>query len=149
MTLPLRVLGDRILVRPDVDDRAPEQQGAVFVAKSLAAAVTGSDAVTSVSRGTVMAVGRPRHPLHDVAEDLARRLLKAAGILTIPWIVDLARDAAKFLLDVTRRQPCCAIGDDVLFAYDAGQRIDLEHDTFIILHEADLFAIVEPEREVA
>lgn len=149
MDVPLRVLGDRILVRPDVVSHAPEQKGAVFVAKSLAAAVTGEDAETSVSRGTVVAVGRPRHPLHDeavaLADVLERRVAARVSILEH----DYDADSAAMLRDLVRRQPCCAIGDDVLFAYDAGQRIDLEDDTFIILHEADLLAIVEPELEPA
>ena len=147
--LPLNVLGDRVLVKPDVEDRAPEQVGSVYVAQSLAAAVTGTDAVTSVCRGTVVAVGTPRHPLHDVAEDMARRLATLAHDIRSKTLRDVYLDAGELLMDLTRRQPSCAVGDDVLFNFDAGQRIDLADSSYIILHEADLLAIVTPELEVA
>ena len=145
MTLPLRVLGDRILIKPDVDEHAPEQVGSVFVAKSLAAAVTGSDAVNSVCRGTVVAVGTPKHPLHDEAAILADTcegygLISSSETLKHTW-----HDAAHMIRDLVRKQPSASIGDDVLFSADAGQRIDLEDESYIILHDADLLAIVEPE----
>ena len=145
--VPLKVLGDRVLVRPDVDERAPEKQGSVFVAKSLAAAVTGADAETSVCRGTVVAVGAPRHPLKEEADALALRLEQR-----IAWTNAERNEmpefcAADMLRDLTRRHPCCNVGDDVLFSYDTGQRIDLDQESFIILHEHELLAIVEPERE--
>lgn len=142
MRLPLKVLGDRVLVKPDVLENAPEtMETGLVVAKSLAAAVTGADTTTSVSRGTVIAVGRPRHPLHDVAEDLARRLERT------PWVddSDTVRDAAQMLRDLVRRQPCCAIGDDVLLSPDAGQQIAIENETYILMHEDEVLAIVEPE----
>ena len=58
MTLSLRVLGDRVLVRPDVNDNAPIQTATgVYLAKTLAAAVTGEDPTSSVHRGTVVESG--------------------------------------------------------------------------------------------
>ena len=139
MPLPLRVLGDRVLIRPDVNRHAPEQSaGGVFLAKSLAAAVTGEDVAIAPCRGTVVALGRPRHPLRDeafaLAATLERHRRSDEGLET---------DAAQLLRDLVRRDPCVAIGDDVLFGYDAGQETVIDDETYLILREAELLAIVE------
>ena len=135
MTLPLRVLGNRVLVRPDREANAPAQtEGGIYVATSLAAAVTGEDQTTNFSRGTVVAVGQPRHPLKDEAEALANRLSHTFD--------DLAHDAAALLRDVVRRQSCVCVDDDVLFPLDAGQQITLASDTYVILAEDELLAVV-------
>ena len=150
MTLPLKVLGDRVLVKPDVLSNAPVQTDAgVVIATSMAAAVTGEDATKSVNRGTVIAVGHPRHPREADALEAAI-WLQAYGDPTdnAQW-QDTAGDKhcelADLLRDLVRREPCVTIGDDVLFAYDAGQQITLDDESYILLHEADLLAIVEPE----
>lgn len=156
MTLPLKVLGDRVLVKPDTIENAPERlQSGILLAKSMASAVTGEDVEQSVTRGTVIAVGNPKHPRAEGA-------IAAANILR-KWVADyppfescddygnsyedLVR-IADLLDDLVRREPCCAVGDDVLFAYDAGQKITLDDETFILLHENDLLAVVEPEKEL-
>ena len=141
---PVRVLGDRVLVRPDVNANAPQQTDAgIYLATSLAAAVTGEDASTSLHRGTVIAVGNPKHPLHHEAASLATRLeaIEASYLDTFDAVVD----AAHLLRDLVRRQPCVSVGDDVLFSHDAGQELTLDGETFVILHETDLLAVVVPE----
>lgn len=143
MSLPLRVLGDRVLVKPDVNANAPVQlESGLLVAKSMAAAVTGEDPTSSVHRGTVVAVGNPRHPLHHEAESLAARL---EGINDPDA---LTPDAAAMLRDLVRRRPCVNVGDDVLFSHDAGQETTIDGESWIILHESDLLAVVEPEVNV-
>lgn len=141
--IPLKVLGDRVLVKPDQDANAPEQlESGIVVAKSLAAAVTGADPTQSFSRGTVIAVGNPTHPLKHEAEDLAMRLnARVSNRLADEPIFD----AAAMLRDLVRRLPAAAVGDDVLYSHDAGQAITLDHDTYIILHEHELLAIVDPD----
>ena len=70
MAIPLKVLGDRVLVKPDVIDNAPETtESGVVIAKSLAAAVTGSDPQQSINHGTVVGIDEefpggdpPLHP---------------------------------------------------------------------------------------
>lgn len=146
--IPLKVLGNRVLIRPDVSANAPDQVASgLYVAKSLAAAVTGEDATTSVCRGTVIAVGTPRHPLKEVAEDLADRL---DAYHTVYGIGDSSpvSDGAALLRDVVRVQPCCAVGDDVLFSHDAGQEIAIDGDVLLLLKDDELLAVVEPEREI-
>jgi co-chaperonin GroES (HSP10) len=143
MSVPLRVLGDRVLVKPDRDPNAPETlESGIVVAKSLAAAVTGEDATTSVHRGTVLAVGNPKHPLDHEASSLARVIesrARATGYDDTPEI-----DAAQMLRDLVRRQPSVSVDDDVLFSHDAGQQITMDGETYVILHEAELLAVVEP-----
>lgn len=147
--IPLRVLGDRVLVKPDVDPNAPQQtEAGIYVAKSLAAAVMGEDASTSLCRGTVIAVGKPRHPLYDVAEDLAQRI-ESVHLMQCARVACDYCDSVHMLRDLVRRQPCCNVGDDVLFAHDAGQLIELDGTRYIILKEDELLAIVEPEEEAA
>lgn len=141
MSLPLRVLGDRVLIKPDVDPNAPEiTEGGIYLAPSLASAVTGEDATLSLTRGTVIGVGTPKHPLHDVAEDLAARLARRHR-------ADDA-DTVQLLRDLVRREPCVSVGDDVLFARDAGQQITIEDETYIIVREHELLAVI-PEEAVA
>lgn len=138
-TIPLRVLGDRVLVKPDVNLNVPKTLASgVVVAKSLAAAVTGEDATASICRGTVIAVGTPRHPLHHEVDVLARRLEHG------PAFTD-TMDAAKLLRDLIRRQPCVSISDDVLFSHDAGQETVIDGETYVILREHELLAVVVPE----
>ena len=133
------------MIRPDVIDNTPEATGSgLLVAKSLAAAVTGADPVASVCRGTVVAVGQPRHPFHAEASTLAAKLERY-----VPDDDHLCQDAAILLRDLTRRTPVVSPGDDVLFAYDAGQNISLDDTTYILMREADLLAIVTPESEPA
>lgn len=147
MRASLRVLGPRVLVRPDIDSREPEAtESGVVIAKSMAAAVTGMDPVVSYSRGTVISVGSPRHPFREEALDLACRIkkLSATSYDSSQTNYELLRDTAQLLGDLVWREPCVSIGDDVLFSYDSGQEIQIAHDTFIILKEDELLGVVDP-----
>ena len=138
MTLPLKVLGDRVLVVPDVNRHAPTTtESGILVAATLAAAVTGEDPERSVHRGTVVAVGNPRHPKAEEVQTMALQVVDDFPE-TGPVIAEL-------LNSLVAREPCCAVGDDVLFGSDAGQLMTIENETYLILREADLIGIVEPE----
>ena len=145
--LPLRVIGNRILIRPDRDRHAPElTEGGVYAARSLAAAVTGEDATTSLSRGTVVAVGQARHWLADEALTLAEKLSSTAA----RWSdTELLTDAAGLLRQLVAREPAVTLGDDVLFGADTGQEITIADETFLITTEDDLLAVVngQPSQE--
>lgn len=146
MTLPLKVLGDRVLVKPDTIDNAPERlQSGILIAKSMAAAVTGEDAEHSINRGTVVAVGNPKHPRAVEAKEIAEKNIAPCWPTKEHSETCPHCKAYDFIMDLVRREPCCQIGDDVLFAYDAGQSITLDDETYILLHENDLLAVVEPE----
>jgi co-chaperonin GroES (HSP10) len=129
----LRLVGDRVLVAPDVDAHAPEQLASgVHVARSLAAAVTGTDPTTSVTRGTVVAVGTRRHPR---AGDAQARAVRAQS--SDPALACLLRQLVAV-------EPWCAVGDDVLFPHDAGQQLTLDEGPYVLLAGTDILAIVDP-----
>ena len=139
--IPIRVLGDRVLVKPDVNDNAPTTtEAGIVLAPSLASAVTGSDPTLSVSRGTVVGVGTPKHPFRHKAEAMAAKLLHIHDDFC--FHDNFCVDAAALLTDLVRRQACVSIGDDVLFSHDAGQLIELEQETFVILQESELLGVV-------
>lgn len=141
----LRVVGDRVLVRPDVDDREVKtSEGGIILAQTMAAAVTGKDAVTCWSRGTVVALGTPRHPMQQDALYSAQRLrdLTATGNFWFS-VQDSLMETANLLENLVAREPAVAIGDDVLFSHDAGQEVTIENETFLILKESELMAVVE------
>lgn len=65
--LPFRPLGARVVIQADVDDRAPEpHDSGLVLAKTLAAAVEGSDAEDSWFVGTVVGLGpeQSTDPIH-------------------------------------------------------------------------------------
>lgn len=109
MSLPLRVLGDRVLIKPDVDEHAVEQTRAgIYLADSLAAAVEGEDTATSYTSGVIVAVG-------TVAPCLKCGRVK--------------RDLA--------------VGDRVTFSWKSGQEVTIDNDTFVIMNEADVLAVLQ------
>lgn len=137
--VPLRVLGNRVLVKPDVETHAPTQLpgSGLYLAPSMASAVTGSDETIAFHRGTVISIGTPRHPLHHEAITLADKLAHDSG--------QHAHDAALLLRDLVRREPSVHMGDDVIFSSDAGQEVTVDGDVFLILHDNELLAVVKPE----
>lgn len=67
MSLPFRPLGARVVIKADVEDHAPqEHESGLVLAKTLAAAVDGSDAEESWFVGTVVGLGpeRSKDPIH-------------------------------------------------------------------------------------
>ena len=134
--MTLRPLGDRVLVRPIgppertesglhlVEHRKPEQMG------------------------VVVAVGHPSHPLKDDTETLADELDLASDLLHGSVHGDASgavSEGACRLRHLVAREPCCAVGDTVLFSWMAGQEL-LLHDTderLLIIPETDLLAVIE------
>ena len=119
-------LSDRVLIKPDagptqtasglhvVHERVPEQTG------------------------TVVAVGRARHPLKDVAFNLARKL-------EMHSLDDLGHDAAQLLRDLTGQEPDVKVGDYVIFSTHVGHEIHVNHghDRYLLMRESDILAVVE------
>ena len=144
--IPLKVLGHRVLVKPDINANAPETLASgITIAKSLAAAVTGDDPTVSVHRGTVVALGTLRHPRWQEATTLAEKVERFAARGETEHRTHAFLDAAHMLRDLVRVQPSVAVGDDVLFSHDAGQQITLDDDTYVLLQDGELLAVVEPE----
>ena len=129
-------LSDRVLIKPDagpsvsqaglhlVQDRVPEQCG------------------------TVVAVGRGRHPLKDVAFDLAAKLDRCVNGAYLSFIaVDVINDAAQMLRDLTGKEPDVKVGDYVIFSTHVGHEIYVNHghDRYLLMRESDILAVVDPE----
>ena len=145
MSVQLRPLGDRVLIRPD----QPPQQ----TASGLHLAEHWKPEQT----GTVIAVGTPRHPRADDVEGVLQGLsfyidqgVPGAGAMV---------DAANLLRDLVAVEPTVKVGDYVVFSWASGQDlwIDDTAGRCLVLREKDLLAVVgegvtvetcEPNREV-
>lgn len=47
------------------------------------------------------------------------------------------------LADGSFLEPCCEVGDEILYARYSGTELEVEGDTFIIIQEADVRAVME------
>lgn len=143
--LPLRPLGDRVIIQADVEDRAPTATAAgVFVAKTLAAAVEGDDAEDSWFVGTVVAVG-PLVQSFQARPYLRRRLRE--------WIDAGHPIATKELAQALAQLDACPedtpepirVGDRVTFSWASGQQITIDETRYLIMRAADVLAVLNPE----
>lgn len=125
-------LSDRILIKPEL---APTQ-----TASGLHLAEHWKPEQT----GTIVAIGRPKHPRKDEAFKLAKRLDKL--------LTPLAQSAAQLLRALTGREPDVHVGDYVLFSWQAGQEVwvnDGEH-RYLLMREDDILAVIgDPALETA
>ena len=148
MVPPLRVLGARVLIRPDRQTNAPAVlESGLLVAPSLASAVSGEDPTVSVCRGEVIRVGHPRHPLHTEVLALAVKLDQYATNGHSDTHAETLHDGASLLRDLVRIVPSVSPGEDVLFSHDAGQQITLDDDTYLLLRDEELLAVIEPTKD--
>lgn len=132
----LRPLGDRVLIRPD---KNPEQtdSGLHLV-----------EHYKPETSGEVIALGFARHPLHDVAEDLAGRLDALNRNNSYEFIeeeCELVRDAAILLRDLVRKAPSVQVGDTVVFSWQSGQDVYVDGERYLLMYESELIATLESE----
>jgi len=123
--MPLRPLGDRVLIKPA---KSPDQ-----TESGLHLPENRSDQYVEM-QGTVVAVGTPRHPLKDAAEDVAN-FIESQGLV----------EDAELVRDLVRREPCVQPGDDVLFSWSVGQQVTVDDEVYLLLRESDLLAVLESE----
>lgn len=116
--MTLRPLNDRVLVRPQVAPTVTDS------------GLHLSEHYKPEQVGTVIAVGRTRHPLKQKAEAIAAHVAD--------------QRAANLLRDLVRREPVVKAGDRVLFSWSAGQELRFDDgERYLVLREADLLAVVE------
>lgn len=92
MSLPFRPLGNRVVIKADVEDHAPEQTASgLLTATSLAAAVEGSDKEDSWFVGTIVGLG----PLVDHTDPL-----HVGDRVTFSWASgqQITADGEKYLI---------------------------------------------------
>lgn len=137
---PFHVLGSRVLIQADRDDRAPVTTASGLVtATTLAAAVTGQDATESWYVGTVIQVG-PRVQPFCVRPLAIRRLrdLESAGHdIAQAEIRALRRDLE--LAPDDQRDPV-RVGDRVIFSWMAGQEVRIDQERYLVLQADEVLA---------
>ena len=132
----LQPLGDRVVIKPDVPPDTTE---------------SGLHLVQDwkpENCGAIVAVGTPRHPLRDVAEDLAARLRKYAHQDYYRWDDQqdvTMTDAATLLLDLAQREPQVKVGDVVVFSWQSGQEVIIDGVKHLLMREDDLLGVLEGE----
>lgn len=144
MTPPIRLNGPRVLIKPDVDERAvaPTDSG-LLVAKTLEAAVEGSDACESWYTGTVLAVNE-RPAVFDVRPYVVKRLNElldeAVHCLALP---EIRAVLAEIHALPVRRPRDFAVGDAVVFSHEAGREVHLDGAVYLILDESEILGVLE------
>ena len=125
--IPLRPIGGRVMVKPLQPTKALDS-GIVLV----------EDAVPE-TMGQVLAVSHTPDP----AVARLREALNEA-IACCPDI-QTAEGWAALIAEVAPRVPDVAVGDVVLFSWQAGQEVLLDGERVLLLAESDLLATVEQE----
>ena len=152
MTVPFTPLGDRVVIKADVEDHAPEvTEGGVVLAKTLAAAVEGSDVEDSWFVGTVVAIG-PLVNHFDVRAYVLRRLrviVTDAGGDDDSYADVRASDVTAVCANIEALPRDCPdpikVGDRCTFSWASGQQITVDGDRFLIMRASDVLAVFEDE----
>lgn len=140
--MTLRPIGNRILVKPIANEDTTES-GLVLVEHRK-----------PETMGEVIAVGPCAHPLRAEAEDLADRLETTLTTNADLWLycedaendaLQLQKDAASMLRDVTRKTPLVNVGDTVVFSWRAGREVQIDDtgDRYLMLTEDQIDAVLE------
>jgi co-chaperonin GroES (HSP10) len=144
-SLGLRVTEDRVLIKADREEHAPEQTASgLYVASSMAAAVDGSDAGESWFVGTIVQLG-PLVNYLDVRSRVVRWLteLEDEGHDILPAEIRVLRERVEAL---PRQMPDpLNVGDRVTFSWASGQQIAVGEDKYLIMRAGDVLAVLENE----
>lgn len=142
--IPLRVTSGRVLIRPDVELQAVEQQGGLYIAKTLDAAVSGEDPRDAWYSGTVIDLPDDRSLDFDVRPFLRRRL---RDLLDDATYDQLQRDIGSLIRDLDElpmtRERGFRVGDRVTFGAHAGEELTVNGETYLILAESDVLGVLE------
>ena len=144
-TLGLQVTQDRVLIRADREDKAPQQTaGGLYTAKSLAAAVDGSDSGESWFVGTIVQLGPlvRRFDIRDMVLDWLTEMIDEGHDMAIAELKALRtriRDLPREHIDPL------TVGDRVVFSWASGQQIAIGEDKYVLLRMDDILGIVEEE----
>ena len=143
MSVPFTPLGNRVVIKADVEDQAPQETASgLLTAKTLSAAVEGADVEDSWFVGTVVALG-PLVNRFEVRPYVVRRLQECTGHGTIN-VAGLQRLAH----EVTQLPADCPdplkTGDRVTFSWAAGQQITVDGEKFLIMPASEVLAVLDP-----
>jgi co-chaperonin GroES (HSP10) len=141
----LTVTQDRVLIRADREDKAPQQTASgIYLAQSLAAAVDGSDSGESWFVGTIVQLG-PLVRRFDVRETVHDWLLELeqAGHDISPVELKALRMRIRAL--PKEHVDPLNVGDRVVFSWASGQQIAMGEDKYVLLRVDDVLGIVEED----
>jgi co-chaperonin GroES (HSP10) len=134
----MRPLADRVLIRPDV---VPEETASGLIVKR---------AWQPEQTGTVAAVGPVTHPKKEQAEALASGVDRIAAFLATRETltdedVQCLRGAAGMLRGLTAVEPEVKAGDPVLFGWQVGQEIVVNHgeERYLLMRQSDILCVLE------
>ena len=140
--VPLRVLGDRVLIRPDVEEQVAEvRESGLYTAPTLAAAVEGSDRTIWYTTGTIVDVGVWPPDAKHVALTHLRAWLRSARYAVHKE--DVAVLAGRLEALPAERVRDYRVGDRVTFSVQAGQDVTVNGESYVIMHDKDLLAVIE------
>lgn len=155
----MRILGDRVLIALPPKEHEQEaatgytyQAGKTTDSGLILAKPADTYNIDIATRGIVMQIGEKTNTVDlDAVIERVRHLRKACeeydadGKATRLELIGLEND-------VRRLGPApfdVQVGDCVLFAPSSGQELSKEGIDYVILHESEILAIVEPKAEAA
>lgn len=130
----LRPIGDRVIIKPLQN---PDQTDS-----GLLLPENRTERYLDM-QGIVVAVGPCAHPRKHEADQLAcliERRQAAIGQVGSP-----EHEAATMLRDLVAREPAVKVGDHVLFSWKDGQEVTIDDDTYLMMRESDILAVLEEE----
>lgn len=135
--MSFRPLADRVLIRP-VSPPTKTESG-LHLAEQW----------KPEQLGTVVAVGKGKHPFKEEAFSLAEKVERAKALMDEEFIEDATEvlsDAAQMLRDLTGKEPEVRVGDTVIFSWSAGHELHLNHgeDRLLLMREGDILAVWNP-----
>lgn len=130
----IRPLGDMVLVKP-APRRTETESGLAIVEHYQPDTV-----------GTVVALGTGVEARKRAVQAFADSLIEAVCMDMDAGPADYERVAKLIasLRDDYRPEHVCKVGDEVLFGTGSGTELDIAGDTYILINEADLEAVLEP-----
>ena len=128
----MRPIGPRVLIKPEAQAEQTESGLALVEHRKPATA------------GTVVATGVMTHPLRADALQMASRLRNCVEVCDPDEISpDVLEQAASLVLSATAREPEVKPGDYVLYSWQSGQELQVDDETYIILREDEILAVLE------
>lgn len=137
MSVPFTPLGDRVVIQADVEDHAPQETASgLLTAKTLSAAVEGSDVEDSWFVGTVVALG-PLVNRFDLRSYLRHQ--RSRGVVPVDELLALPAEYPDPV----------QLGDRVVFSWASGQQITIDGEKFLIMPARDVLAVLDPDESEA
>lgn len=140
----LAVLGDRIFVRPEIEEAV--SAGGLHLVR---------DNERSITRGTVVAVGEGPEIAHRAVKRAMSALSKKFdAYINDDVLVDGVRAVAAHLKAEANQialnyapEHLVMPGDVVVFSPDAGEEVRFEREVLIVMRETDVLAVINKETE--